>query len=118
LETYANKDITPDSDLSKIEPPLMKDLQDVLEGMVGAEELTERLKKYTEGTFSGLFNSPTNVEIDKELVVFSVRDLEDELRAIGISMIISYIWNVVRSKMKKRILVIDESSAAANIISG
>ncbi|MFH1366958.1 MAG: ATP-binding protein [Patescibacteria group bacterium] len=109
LETYSNKDITPDSDLSKIEPPLMKDLQDVLEGMVGAEELTERLKKYTEGTFSGLFNSPTNVEVNNQLVVFSVRDLEDELRAIGISMIVSYIWNVVRSKMKKRVLVIDEA---------
>lgn len=109
LETYANKDITPDSDLSKIESPLMKDLQDVLEGMVGAEELTERLKKYTEGTFSGLFNSPTNVEVRNQLVVFSVRDLEDELRAIGISMIVSYIWNVVRSELKKRVLVIDEA---------
>lgn len=109
LETYANKDITPDSDLAKIESPLMKDLQDVLEGMVGAEELTERLKKYTEGTFSGLFNSPTNVEVTNQLVVFSVRDLEDELRPIGISMIVSYIWNVVRSELKKRVLVIDEA---------
>jgi len=109
LETYATHDITSDSDLEKIKPPLMKDLQNVLEGMVGAEELVERLKKYTEGTFSGLFNSPTNVEVNNQLVVFSVRDLEDELRPIGISMIISYIWNVVRSQMKKRILVIDEA---------
>ncbi len=109
LETYANNDITQDSDLENIKPPLMNDFQNVLEGMVGAEGLVERLKKYTEGTFSALFNSPTNVEVDNELVVFSVRDLEDELRPIGISMIISYIWNVVRSKMKKRILVIDEA---------
>lgn len=109
LETYATNDITPDSDLEDAKPPLMKDLQNVLEGMVGAEELVERLKKYTEGTFAGLFNSPTNVEVDNNLVVFSVRDLEDELRPIGISMIVSYIWNVVRSKMKKRVLVIDEA---------
>jgi len=109
LETYAKKDITAESDLSSIEPPLMKDFQEVLEGMVGAEELVQRLKKYTEGTFAGLFNSPTNVEINNQLVVFSVRDLEDELRPIGISTIVSFIWNVVRSELKKRILVIDEA---------
>ncbi|MDZ7799054.1 MAG: ATP-binding protein [Patescibacteria group bacterium] len=109
LETYSTHDITADSDLEKVKPPLMKDLQNVLEGMVGAEELVQRVKKYTEGTFSGLFNSPTNVEVENQLVIFSVRDLEDELRPIGISMIISYVWNVVRSQMKKRILVIDEA---------
>lgn len=109
IETYAKKDITADSDLSTVEPPLMKDFEDVLSGMAGAEDLVVRVKKYTEGTFSGLFNSPTNVEVTNQLVVFSVRDLEDELRPIGISTIISYIWNVVRSSMKKRILVIDEA---------
>ncbi|MBI4093042.1 MAG: ATP-binding protein [Candidatus Kerfeldbacteria bacterium] len=109
LETYAKKDITADSDLSKVESPLMNDFQEVLSGMVGAEKLAERLKKYTAGTFAGLFNSPTNVEVDNQLMVFSVRDLEDELRPIGISMIVSYIWNVARSKLKKRILVIDEA---------
>ncbi|MFH0828901.1 MAG: ATP-binding protein [Candidatus Kerfeldbacteria bacterium] len=109
LETYAKKDITPESDLSKVEPPLMRDFQDVLSGMVGADQLVERLKKYTEGTFSGLFNSPTNVEVNNQLMIFSVRDLEDELRPIGISMIVSYIWNVARSTLKKRILTIDEA---------
>ena len=52
LETYAKKDITPDSDLSKIEPPTMSDLQQVLDGMEGGADLAERLKKYTEGTFA------------------------------------------------------------------
>ncbi len=109
LETYAKKDITPESDLSKVEAPLMRDFEEVLSGMQGAEELVQRLKKYTEGTFAGLFNSPTNVEINNQLVVFSVRDLEDELRPIGISTIVSFIWNIVRSSLKKRILVIDEA---------
>lgn len=109
IETYAKKDITSDSDLATIEAPLMSDFEEVLSGMVGAEDLVERLKKYTEGTFSGLFNSPTNVEMKNQLVTFSVRDLEDELRPIGISVIVSYIWNVVRSQLKKRILVIDEA---------
>ncbi|MBA3047250.1 ATP-binding protein [Patescibacteria group bacterium] len=109
LETYAKKDITPDSDLSKIEPPIMQDFQDILEGMEGGADLALRLRKYTQGTFAGLFNSPTNVKMDNQLVCFSVRDLEDELRPIAIYTIVTYIWNVVRSEMKKRILVIDEA---------
>ncbi len=109
LETYAKKDITPDADLRKIEPPIMQDLQQILEGIEGGEDLSMRLRKYTEGTFSGLINSPTNVEMDNQLVIFSVRDLEDELRPIAIYTIVNYIWNVVRSKLKKRILVIDEA---------
>ena len=101
LETYAKKDITPDSDLSKIEPPTMTDFQQVLDGMEGGAGLAERLKKYTEGTFAGLLNNPTNVEMSNQLVSFSVRDLEDELRPIAIYTIVNYIWNVVRSEMKK-----------------
>ena len=109
IETYAKKDITADSDLSSVEPPIMKDFQDILEGFEGTENLLIRLKKYTEGTFAGLFNSPTNIDMKNQLVVFSVRDLEDELRPIAIYTIVTYIWNVVRSKLKKRILVIDEA---------
>ncbi len=109
LETYARKDITADSDLSKVEPPIMQDFQDILEGMEGGADLALRLKKYTQGTFAGLFNSPTNVEMDNQLVCFSVRDLEDELRPIAIYTIVNYIWNVVRSEMRRRILVIDEA---------
>jgi len=109
LETYAKKDITPDSDLSKIEPPVMSDFEQVLEGMEGGADLSLRLKKYTEGTFSGLLNNLTNVEMNNQLVCFSVRDLEDELRPLAIYTIINYIWNIVRSETKKRILVIDEA---------
>ncbi|MBI2476909.1 DUF87 domain-containing protein [Candidatus Uhrbacteria bacterium] len=109
LEAYAKKDITPEADLSHVEPPVIADLQQILEGMTGAEDLVERLKKYTEGTFSGLFNSPTTVQTNNQLVIFSVRDLEDELRPMAIYNIITYIWNVVRSSRKKRILVVDEA---------
>jgi len=109
LETYAKKDITADSDLSNIDPPIMSDFQQVLEGMEGGGDLALRLKKYTEGTFSGLLNHPTNVEMDNQMVTFSVRDLEDELRPVAIYTIINYIWNIVRAETKKRILVIDEA---------
>ncbi|MFA5886279.1 MAG: ATP-binding protein [Patescibacteria group bacterium] len=109
LETYAKKDITPDSDLSKIEAPIVSDFEQILEGMEGGGDLALRLKKFTQGTFAGLLNNQTNVEMDNQLVCFSVRDLEDELRPIAIYTIVNYIWNVVRSEMKKRILVIDEA---------
>ena len=109
LETFAKKDITPSSDLGTVEPPIMQDLLDVLEGMEGAANLATKLHKYTDGTFSGLFNSPTTVSMRNQLVIFSVRDLEDELRPMAIYTLINYIWNVVRSERKKRILVIDEA---------
>ena len=109
LETYAKKDITIDSDLSTAEPPIMQDLVDVLEGMDGAENLVLKLRKFTEGTFAGLFNAPTNVNTNNQLVVFSVRDLEDELRPMAIYSLVNYIWGIVRSERKKRMLVIDEA---------
>jgi len=110
IETYAKKDITADTDLKAgVEPPIMKDLQNILEGMTGAESLVERLRKYTEGTFAGLLNSPTTIDVRNHLVIFSVRDLEDELRPIAIYNIVNFIWNVVRSERKKRILVVDEA---------
>lgn len=109
IETYAKKDITPESDLHNVEAPIMQDFISILEGFEGTEDMVIKLKKYTEGTFSGLLNSPTNVDVNNQLMVFSVRDLEDELRPIAIYMIVNYIWNTVRSELKKRILVIDEA---------
>lgn len=109
LQAYAKNDITPDADITKLEPPVMGDLVDVLEGMEGGDDLVLKLRKYTEGTFAGLFNQPTNIDARNQFVVFSVRDLEDELRPLAIYTIVSYVWNMVRSQMKKRILVIDEA---------
>jgi hypothetical protein len=109
IETYAKKDIVPGCDLAKVEPPIMQDFYDILTGMEGVGDLPTRLSKYTEGTFAGLLNNPTNVKMDNQLVCFSTRDLEDELRPLAIYTIINYIWNIVRSEMKKRILAVDEA---------
>jgi type IV secretory pathway VirB4 component len=109
LETYARKDIVPGADLTKVEAPILQDFQDILEGMEGTADLVIKLRKYTEGTFAGLLNTQTTVQMNNQLVTFSVRDLEDELRPMAIYTIINYIWNVVRSERKKRILVIDEA---------
>jgi len=110
-ETYAAKDITPQTDplTWRDRIPLMQDLEAVLEGMEGAESLVRRIKKFTKGTFGQFFNQPSNISMEKPLVVFGIRDMEDELRPIAMFMIMRYIWNKVRSEMKKRILVIDEA---------
>ncbi len=108
-QTYAKKDITENSDFRTVQPPTMSDLVEVLNGMVGAESLAQRLSKFTEGTFAGLFNQPTNIALNNQLVVFSIRDLEDSLRSIAMYIILGHIWNIVRSELKKRILVLDEA---------
>ncbi|MBI5415025.1 DUF87 domain-containing protein [Candidatus Peregrinibacteria bacterium] len=110
LDTYALKGITMETeDPGKVEPPTMQDLYDVLGTIKGAENLKERLQKYTSGTFSGLFNQSTNIDLSGGLVVFQIRDLEESLRPIAIYIILNFIWNRVRSSMKKRILVVDEA---------
>ena len=108
-ETYASRDITPESDFSKITPPTLSDLELVLASTAGGENLAMRLKKYTTGTWAGFINQPTNIEMDNRLVVFSVRDMEDELRTVGIFIILHYIWNSIRTTLKKRLLVVDEA---------
>jgi len=108
-ETYALKDITVESDFSTIEPPLMSDFEMVLSGMEGGESLAQRLSKYTKGTWAGFINRPSNVDINKKFVVFSLRDMEDELKPIAMYIVTHYIWNAIRKELKKRLLVIDEA---------
>lgn len=108
-ETYALKDITPDSDFSNIEPPLLSDFELVLAGLEGGSSLVQRLEKYTKGTWSGFINRPTNVDINKKFVVFSLRDMEDELKPVAMYIVTHHIWNAIRQKLKKRLLVIDEA---------
>jgi len=87
----------------------MEDLQQVLDNMQGAESLSQRLSKYTRRTFAGIFNQPTNFELDKGFVVFNIRDLEEALRPIAMYVVLNYIWNKIRFDIKKRLLVIDEA---------
>ncbi|MBU3668967.1 MAG: DUF87 domain-containing protein [Candidatus Taylorbacteria bacterium] len=108
-ETYALKDITSDSDFTTVEPPLMSDFELVLAGMEGGESLVQRLTKYTKGTWSGFINRPSNVDINKKFVVFSLRDMEDELKPVAMYIVMHYVWNQIRKELKKRLLIIDEA---------
>ncbi|MFA5932108.1 MAG: DUF87 domain-containing protein [Candidatus Paceibacterota bacterium] len=108
-ETYAIKDITPESDFSNIEPPLLSDMEMVLSGMEGSDSVVARLAKYTRGSWATFLNRPSNVDINKKFVVFSVRDMEDELKPVAMYIIMHYIWNAIRKNLKKRLLVVDEA---------
>lgn len=109
-DVYAVKGITMDMvDPSSIPVPTMEDLYDILNNMDGGQNLAQRLQKYTQGTYAGIFNKPTNVDLNTGLMVFSIRDLEDALRPTAMYIILNFIWNRVRSKLKKRLLVIDEA---------
>ncbi len=108
-ETYSIKDITPGSDFSNIEPPLLSDFEMVLSGMEGSDSVIQRLIKYTRGSWATFLNKPSNVDINKKFIVFSVRDMEDELKPVAMYIVTHYIWNAVRKNLKKRLLVVDEA---------
>jgi conjugal transfer ATP-binding protein TraC len=108
-EVYALKDITGDGDYRELPPPLLTDFEMVLAGMEGSESLVQRLTKYTTGTWSGFMNEPTNVDINQKFIVFSLRDMEDELKTIAMYIVTNHIWGAVRRELKKRLLVIDEA---------
>lgn len=108
-ETYALKDITPESDFSVVEPPLLSDFEMVLQGMEGTDSLLQRLTKFTHGSWASFINQPTNVDINKKFIVFSVRDMEDDLKPAAMYIVTHFIWNAVRKELRKRLLVVDEA---------
>ena len=110
INTYAQKGITNDPLTHTAQPPVMIDLYNTLNAMSGnGPSLAARLRRYTEGTFAGIFSEQSNVDLNNNFVVFNTRDLEDELRPIGMYITLNYIWNKVKTDKRKRILVIDEA---------
>ncbi|MDO8536933.1 MAG: ATP-binding protein [bacterium] len=108
-ETYASREIVPGQDFTGKEAPLLEDLETILRNLEGGRDMAERLYKFTKGSFAGFINQPTNIDVANRLIVFSIRDLEDELRPIAMFVILNFIWNLVRAKLAKRLLIIDEA---------
>lgn len=108
---YKQKGITPDPATQTKEPPLMEDLYKTLVGMeeATAKGLADRIEKFVKGSLVGIFDQQTNIEIRNQLTVFSIRDLEDELRPIAMYLILDYIWTKVRKETKRRLLIVDEA---------
>jgi type IV secretory pathway VirB4 component len=118
-ETYASRDITPSNpNFLTLEPPTLSDLETILRNMEGGRGMAERLYKFTQGTYSGFVNQKTNIDINNRMVVFSMRDLEDELRPVAMYVILNFIWNTVKSQLEKRILVIDEAWVIMKYVEG
>jgi type IV secretory pathway VirB4 component len=110
LDTYALRGITLQTpDPGTIEVPTMHDLVDVLLTTQGGENMAKILQKYTDGSYAGIFDRPTNVELQKQMVVFNIRDLEEQLRPIAIYIVLNFLWNRIRAELKRRMLVIDEA---------
>jgi len=110
IETYARAGITNDPLTHTATPPTIANLYDTLLHMGGTgPQLAQRLRKYTTGTFAGIFSQPSNIDINNPLVVFNIRDLEDELRPVAMYIVLNYIWNKTKTDQKKRILVVDEA---------
>lgn len=110
IDTYARLGITSDPLTHNSMPPTMADLYDTLLHMGGTgPKLAQRLRKYTSGTFAGIFSQQSNIEINNAMVVFNIRDLEDELRPVAMYIVLSHIWNITRSQRKKRMLIVDEA---------
>ena len=110
IDTYARVGITSDPLTHTSVPPTMSDLYDTLLHMGGTgPQLAQRLRKYTTGTFAGIFSQQSNIDINNNMVVFNIRDLEDELRPVAMYIVLSHIWNIVRTQQKKRMLIVDEA---------
>ncbi len=111
VETYASRDITAEnfSATKELNPPLLEDLQVILRNTEGGQGIAQRLDKYTHGSYGGFTNAPTNVDIKNRLIVFSIRDLEEELRPIAMYIVLNFVWNLIRSELRQRLLVIDEA---------
>jgi conjugal transfer ATP-binding protein TraC len=110
IDTYARAGITSDPLTHRSLPPTISDLYETLIHMGGSgPALAQRLRKYTSGTFAGIFSQQSNVQINNPMVVFNIRDLEDELRPVAMYIVLSHVWNIVRSQQKKRMLIVDEA---------
>jgi conjugal transfer ATP-binding protein TraC len=110
IETYAKAGITNDPLTHQGLPPTISDLYDTLLHMGGTGPgLSQRLRKYTTGTFAGIFSQQSNIDINNPLVVFNIRDLEDELRPVAMYIVLNYIWNKTKTDRRKRILIVDEA---------
>jgi len=110
IDTYARSGITSDPLTHSSQPPTINDLYDTLLHMGGSgPQLAQRLRKYTTGTFAGIFSQQSNIDINNPMVVFNIRDLEDELRPVAMYIVLSHIWNIIRTNQKKRMLIVDEA---------
>lgn len=108
-ETYAAHDIAPGKNFEDAEPPLLEDLERILENMEGGKSLAKKLSRFTSGTYAGFTNKQTNIDLDSRFTVFSTRDLEEELRPIAMYIVLNFVWTLIKKVPKRRVMIIDDA---------
>jgi type IV secretory pathway VirB4 component len=111
--TYQRAGITTDPRTWNRPAPLLADLATTLaegEDPTGVD-LAARLHPFTTGAFSGLFTGPTSTRPEGHLIVFSLRDLPEELKPIGTLLVLDAIWRRVTNPAirRPRLIVVDEA---------
>jgi hypothetical protein len=109
--TYREKGINFDPRTQSKQPPMLEDLYKVLKGMAEKEAhgLARRMEKFIIGSGAGVFNESSNFEINNPFTVFSVRDLQDELKPLAMYLMLDFIWTRIRRDKKRRLLIVDEA---------
>ena len=115
--TYQQAGITADVRTWQRPAPILGDLRDTLitpggrAGGAAAENLAARLHPYVDGAFASLLNGPTTTRPDGHLLLFSLRDLADELKPIGTLLTLDAIWRRVSNPADRRprLVVVDEA---------
>src|SRR5258708_18137976 len=102
IETYRQKGITPDPASQQRTPPLMQDLYKTLLGMENqpAKEIAYRLEKFIRGSASGILNQQSNYNITNPLTIFSIKNLQDELRPVAMHVILDFVWTKIKKTLK------------------
>jgi hypothetical protein len=109
---YRNAGINAHPDTHTRPAPLMKDLYAILEsGECGPDDthLAQRLYRYVFGSLSGMFAEQTNIALDNHFVCFSIREMDAELRPLGLYLITEFVWTHMRGSRRPRFLIIDEA---------
>lgn len=109
--TYREKGITTDPQTWNNPVPLLEDLYKILKGMAEkeAQGLASRIEKYVAGSAAGVFNEKTTIDLNNHFTVFSIRDLQEDLRPLGMHMVLDFIWTKIREERRRRLLIIDEA---------
>jgi len=123
LATYAAAGITNDPATWTRSAPLLRDLAATLDSETNpaARTLAARLSPWVDGSFKGLFDGRTTYRPRGHLVVWSTRQLADELRAAGMLLALDAIWRDVDTPASgradahggtlgaRRLVVVDEA---------
>ncbi|WP_244894167.1 VirB4 family type IV secretion system protein [Planobispora rosea] len=113
LAAYREAGITHERRTWNRKPPLLKDLSDALarDEDPRARELAAGLAPYVTGSHRLLFDGPTTTRPDSHLIVFSLRDLPDELKAVGTLLTLDAVWRRVSDSRDRRprLVVVDEA---------